>query len=141
MKITMVNDNFVFLRKLEEGDGDKLYGINICRYLKMPNSFLLKSEEIRKTLTDTNHNFVEFKKSNYNAKIYMDKCLVCNINKATETHHIIYQSVDNSNSKNKVDNLVPICEECHQKEHIDKNIKIEGYIDTAYGRVLNVVKL
>lgn len=141
MKITMVNDNFVFIRKLEEGDGDKLYGINICRYLKMPNSFLLKSEEIRKTLTDTNHNFVEFKKSNYNSKIYMDKCLVCNINKATETHHIIYQSVDNSKNKNKVDNLVPICEECHQKEHIDKNIKIEGYIDTAYGRVLNVVKL
>ena len=141
MKINMVNDNFIFLRKLENGDGDKQYGINICRYLKMPNSFLLKSEEIRKTLTDTDHNFVEFKKSNYNAKIYMDRCLVCNINKATETHHIIYQSIDNTKNKNKVDNLVPICQECHHKEHIEKNIKIEGYIDTAHGRVLNVLKL
>lgn len=141
MKINMVNDNFVFLRKLEDGDGDQQYGINICRYLKMPNSFLLKSEEIRKTLTDTNSNYVEFKTSNYNSKIYMDKCLVCNINKATETHHIVYQSMDNSKNKNKVDNLVPICEECHHKEHIEKNIKIEGYIDTAYGRVLQVVKI
>jgi hypothetical protein len=49
--------------------------------------------------------------------------------------------MDNSKNKNKVDNLVPICEECHHKEHIKKNIKIEGYIDTAYGRVLNVIKI
>ena len=31
----------------------------------------------------------------------MDKCLVCNINKATETHHIIYQCNDDSKNKNK----------------------------------------
>lgn len=140
MKINIVNDNIEFIRKLEDGDGDKLYGINICRYLKMPNEFLLKAEEIKKTLTNTDHNFIEFKKSNYNAKIYMDKCLVCNINKATETHHIIYQCNDDSKNKNKIDNLVPICNECHNKEHNEKSIKIEGYIDTVNGRVLNVIK-
>tara|TARA_B110000483_G_scaffold30539_1_gene37097 strand:- start:2244 stop:4958 length:2715 start_codon:yes stop_codon:yes gene_type:complete len=140
MKINIVNDNIEFIRKLEDGDGDKLYGINICRYLKMPNEFLLKAEEIKKTLTNADHNFIEFKKSNYNAKIYMDKCLVCNINKATETHHIIYQCNDDSKNKNKIDNLVPICNECHNKEHNEKSIKIEGYIDTVNGRVLNVIK-
>jgi DNA mismatch repair protein MutS len=139
MKINIINDNIEFIRKLEDGDGDKLYGINICRYLKMPNEFLLKAEQIKKTLTDTNHNYVDFKTSNYNSKIYMDYCLVCNINKATETHHIIYQSVDNSNNKNKINNLVPICNECHHKEHHEKSIKIEGFIDTVNGRVLNVI--
>ena len=139
MKINIINDNIEYLRKLEEGDGDKLYGINICRYLKMPNDFLLKSEEIKKTLTNTNHNFVDFKKSNYNSKIYMDLCLVCNINKATETHHIIYQCEDDSKAKNKIDNLVPICQECHHKEHHEKSIKIEGYIDTINGKILNII--
>ena len=136
MKINIINDNIEFVRKLEDSDGDKEYGVNICRFLKMPNSFLLKTEEIRKTLTNTNHNYLEFKRSNYNSKIYMDKCLVCNKNKATETHHIIYQCVDSSN--NKIDNLVPICEECHNKEHHEKSIKIEGFIDTAFGRVLKI---
>lgn len=136
MMINISNDNIIFERKLLEGEGDKLYGINICRFLDMPNNFLLNAERFRKDLCKENQNFLNFKKSNYNSKIYMDKCIVCNINKASESHHIIYQCNDNSKQKNNINNLVPICEDCHINEHIHKSIIIDGYYDTGKGKIL-----
>jgi DNA mismatch repair protein MutS len=141
MMINISNDNIIFERKLLDGEGHKLYGVNICRYLKMPEEFLLNAERFRKELCNEQLDFLNLKKSNYNSKIYMDLCIVCNKNKATETHHIVYQSHDNSKQMNNKNNLVQICEECHNNEHINKNIKIEGYIDTILGRVLKVNSL
>jgi len=141
MMINISNDNIIFERKLLDGEGHKLYGVNICRYLKMPEKFLLNAERFRKELCNEQFDFLNLKKSNYNSKIYMDLCIVCNKNKATETHHIVYQSHDNSKQMNNKNNLVQICEECHNNEHINKNIKIEGYIDTILGRVLKVNSL
>ena len=137
MKISIYNDNIIFDRILEEGQGDRLYGINICRYLKMDEVFLLNAEKIRKRLCDENEYFLNLKKSNYNNKLYMDICQVCFKNKSSETHHITYQSIDNSNEKNNKDNLLPICNECHLKEH-DKyhNFKIEGYMYSVKGKIL-----
>tara|TARA_B000000475_G_scaffold272222_1_gene272622 strand:- start:3035 stop:5752 length:2718 start_codon:yes stop_codon:yes gene_type:complete len=136
MKISIYNDNIIFDRKLDDGQGDKLYGINICRYLKMDEVFLLNAEKIRKRLCDENENYLNLKRSNYNNKLYMDICQVCLKNKSSETHHIIYQSVNNTKEKNIKDNLLPICNECHLKEHNYTNFRIKGYSDTVKGKIL-----
>jgi len=66
----------------------------------------------------------------------MDICQVCLKNKSSETHHIIYQSVNNTKEKNIKDNLLPICNECHLKEHNYTNFRIKGYSDTVKGKIL-----
>ena len=90
------------------------------------------------------NNIINKKTSNYNSKVYMDKCNLCNKksrqNGALHTHHINFQK-DCFNGfvkskpyikKNQMSNLVVLCEQCHNKVHDDKII-ISGYKKTSNG--------
>lgn len=134
IKVEIQSDNIIFNRTLGDGDGDKLYGLDICRYLKMSNTFLKNAEVFRKRICNEAEEFVSFKKSNYNSRIYMDLCMICKKEKATETHHIRYQSEYKSKQKNNESNLLRICNTCHMCEHVYKTLKIIGYVDSAKGR-------
>ena len=135
------NNTIIYDRKLKEGSGSKIYGIEVCRSLDMPKEFLINAEKIRKEIMNISQDYVSKKQSRYSSHLYMDMCAVCKVNKAKETHHIQYQSqadednfIDTSH-KNSLHNLVPLCQECHKKEH--KNlINIQGYIQTSKGIVL-----
>jgi len=39
----------IYDRKLEEGNGPTIYGLEVCRAMDMDSDFLLLSEKIRKT--------------------------------------------------------------------------------------------
>jgi hypothetical protein len=73
----------------------------------------------------------------------MDICNVCKKNKSVDTHHINYQSLSDNNGffenyhKNTKHNLIPICKECHDKEH-KGIINIEGFKQTSNGIELEV---
>ncbi len=73
----------------------------------------------------------------------MDLCEVCKKNKAFETHHINYQMMADENGKmtnfhkNENHNLIPICVDCHKKEH-NGEIGIIGYKQTNKGILLEV---
>ena len=41
-------------RKLQDGSGQAIYGLEVCKAMDMDNDFLLLSEQIRKDLTDKN---------------------------------------------------------------------------------------
>jgi DNA mismatch repair protein MutS len=135
------NNTIIYDRKLKDGSGSKIYGIEVCRSLDMPKEFLINAEKIRKEIMNISQDYVSKKQSRYSSHLYMDMCAVCKVNKAKETHHIQYQSqadednfIDTSH-KNSLHNLVPLCQECHKKEH--KNlINIQGYIQTSKGIVL-----
>jgi DNA mismatch repair protein MutS len=136
------NNNIIYDRVIQEGQGNNNYGIEVCRTLDMPLDFMKNAEKNRKEIEGINNNIVSKKNSRYNSKITIDMCNICNKNKAEETHHIIYQHtadkngyINNSFHKNAKHNLVAICKECHHKEHSGK-IKIECWISSSKGRKL-----
>ena len=139
------NNVIIYERKLKEGQGSSIYGIEVCKSLYMPNDFMKNAENIRKELQGLDTSLIDIKKSNYNSLLLMNICEVCKINKCTETHHINYQSMSDNNgffenyNKNIKHNLVKICEECHQKEH-NGLIDIKGYKQTSEGIKLEILK-
>ena len=136
------NNNIIYDRVIQEGQGNNNYGIEVCRTLDMPLDFMKNAELNRKEVEGINNNIINKKSSRYNSKIIIDMCNICNKNKAEETHHIIYQHtadkngyINNAFHKNAKHNLVAICKECHNKEHSGK-IKIECWVSSSKGRKL-----
>ena len=143
------NGNIVFDRKLTKGKGSSIYGLEICKYLKLPEEFLKNAEKIRKQLMDVSTNLVEPKTSKYNSKLIVSSCGVCgyipNGGIPLDTHHIVYQQTQDENGfvkinntnfhKNQEYNLIPLCKKCHDEEH-NGNLNIKGYIETTNGRKL-----
>jgi len=145
MHIDIIDNKIIYERKIKEGQGSNIYGIDVCKSLDMPLDFMKNAEKIRKEIQGINTSIVNTKISNYNSKIFIDTCQVCNINKGTETHHINYQVNADKNgkisnfNKNENHNLVCICEDCHNKEHKGE-IGIIGYKQTSEGIKLDVDK-
>jgi DNA mismatch repair protein MutS len=136
------NNNIIYDRVIQDGQGNNNYGIEVCRTLDMPLDFMKNAELNRKEVEGINNNILNKKSSRYNSKIIIDMCNICNKNKAEETHHIVYQHTADKNGfinksfhKNAKHNLVAICKECHRKEHSGK-IKIECWISSSKGRKL-----
>lgn len=144
MHISITDDNkIIYERKIKEGQGSNIYGIEVCKSLDMPLNFMLNAEKIKKELLGINDKLLEIKTSNYNSSLFMDICKICNKNKSIDTHHINYQSLSDNDGyfdnfhKNTKHNLVNICKECHEKEH-SGIINIEGYKQTNEGIILDV---
>ena len=142
IRITIDDKNrIIYDRKLQDGQGSKIYGIEVCKSLDMPLDFMKNAEKIRKEVDGINKDIVKNRKSRYNSNVIVDKCKICN-NTAEETHHIVYQEKANdegylsSYHKNSKHNLVALCKECHKKEHLGE-LKIKKYITTSDGVVLD----
>jgi len=141
--ISIHNNKIIYDRKLKEGQGSNIYGLEVCKSLDLPFNFMINAEKIKKEIMGINNNLVEIKTSNYNSSIFMDICNVCKKNKSIDTHHINYQSLSDDNGffenyhKNAKHNLIPICKECHDKEH-SGIINIEGFKQTSEGIELDV---
>jgi DNA mismatch repair protein MutS len=146
---TDTNGNIIFDRKLTKGKGSSVYGLEICKYLKLPEDFLKNAEKIRKQIMDISTNFVEPKVSKYNSKLIVSSCAICgyipNGGIPLETHHIIYQQFQDENGfvkinntkihKNEEYNLIPLCQKCHDNEH-NGTLHIKGFIETSNGKKL-----
>jgi len=143
--IEIIDDKIIYERKLREGQGSNIYGIDVCGSLDMPNDFMKNAEIVRKEIMGLDINLMNIKKSNYKSSIFMDKCQICNERPAKETHHINYQINADENGKfsnfdkNTPHNLVNVCEECHLKEHKGE-IGIIGYKQTSKGIIIEVDK-
>ena len=143
--IEIVDDKIIYERKLKEGQGSNIYGIDVCGSLDMPNDFMKNAEIVRKEITGLDVNLMNTKKSNYKSSIFMDMCQICNEKPAKETHHINYQINADDNGKfsnfdkNTPHNLINVCEECHLKEHKGE-IGIIGYKQTSKGIIIDIDK-
>lgn len=122
------SDTLVYNRKLKEGSGSSVYGLEVAKAMDLDKSFIKKAYEIRKKIIKQ-HNITKqdllmdnIKKSNYNNNLYMEKCFFCE-NNAEHTHHIIEQKEANLEGfienihKNHKSNLIPLCEKHHIELH------------------------
>lgn len=122
VKYDSTKNLLIFDRKLKDGSGDSVYGLEVCRSLDLDSDFLKLANEIRQEVLGT-EKLIKFKKSKYNANLIVDKCNICKKDNATETHHIHFQKDADDNGfidhyhKNKKFNLVGLCEKCHDKIH------------------------
>ena len=117
-------NKLMYDRKLKEGPGDSMYGLEVCKSLNLPQNFLDRAHELRVKYNNVYKNILDMDTSKYNSKKVKGLCEMCKINIGTEIHHLEYQKNANKNDyleegfhKNHVANLVNICEDCHNNIH------------------------
>jgi DNA mismatch repair protein MutS len=130
----------IYDRKIKQGCGSPMYGLEVCRGLDMDEEFLDLAFNIRKQLfTDAGARL-----STYNARVIVQACEVCGQRTTLETHHIVPQAAADHDGhiapgvhKNATHNLVALCDDCHKKHH-NKMLDIQGWVQTSKGRQLEV---
>lgn len=142
-----IQDKLIYNRVLTEGQGNTLYGLEVCKSLGLDRKFIEQANEIRKELLDLE--LFKLKNSSYNSEKYVYQCEICKekLKSQGEVHHIKQQMhadsdgfiTDSNIHKNDMHNLVCVCNKCHDEIHRD-NIKISGYIQTSNGIELSYEK-
>lgn len=149
LSVKYLEDNkLVFERKLKDGSGDSIYGLQVMSFIINNPSFVKTANEIKNKLMDNYGELVQEKnKSKYNSKVYITACAICNEpNKKSgyilDTHHINYQEnckdgfvIDKSHiKKNSKQNLIVLCKKCHKNIHAEN--KEKNYVMSSQGKVL-----
>ena len=114
----------VYDRKLREGAGESMYGLEVCKSLHLPDAFLRRAHDIRMKYNEEQQSVLSYSPSHFNARKIVGLCELCNAKKASEVHHLQHQKDANTKNdyigtfhKNHLANLLNICEACHQKIH------------------------
>jgi DNA mismatch repair protein MutS len=122
-------DTLVYDRKLQDGAGESMYGLEVCKSLHLPPDFLENANTIRvkyrgvSTKNPTASILDDATPSRYNAAKLRRLCELCEKARGTEVHHLQHQeSADADNfighiHKNHPANLASICEDCHRAIH------------------------
>jgi DNA mismatch repair protein MutS len=129
-KVEVGNGEWLFDRKLQEGGIRDTYGLEIAAALGLPKDFIADAFHIRNFLRNEKTEILSTKQSRYNKDTYMDRCLMCGIDKSLETHHILGQCTADKNGvietkdgpihKDQPFNLLVVCQDCHIRIHREK---------------------
>ena len=131
-------DLLIYDRTLSDGSGPPVYGLEVCKAMHLDSEFLAEARKVQLSLMGESYTHLNFKKSNYNTSVVMDKCEVCKKRPAVETHHIKEQQTSDIHKmqghhhQNIAHNLVPLCKECHAKVTYNQYC-IQGYKQTNHG--------
>lgn len=119
-----VEKSDLFNRKLQEGSGPSLYGIEVAEKLGISDRIISRAHKIRKHVKFQHVEEITDKKSRYNSKLSIEECLRCQSRTNLHTHHIYPQKhfkegKDDLNGfrKNALYNLIVLCETCHNDVH------------------------
>ena len=142
MEYNVEKDQRIYNRKLQDGQGSTIYGIEVAKSLKLDSEFINLANKIRKELSGQNTEILSTKKSNYTSKLYMDSCAFCGTSgKGLHSHHIAPQKESDSDGfikhyhKDKLFNLLVLCEGCH--EHLHKTNKKLLMQQTLQGNIIS----
>jgi DNA mismatch repair protein MutS len=123
--------SIVFERKLKEGPGGSIYGLEVCEYLDMDTKFLARAFQIRDKVTpekDEKRSSI-IKVSKYNRNKIIKCCESCGYaprlptDQPLHTHHIKERHLADDNGMidgvhmDSVSNLAVLCERCHRQAH------------------------
>jgi DNA mismatch repair protein MutS len=135
-------DILVYDRKLKDGPGFSMYGLEVCRSLHLPDDFLKYANEIRLKYRNNEESILSAKPSKYNSQKIRSICEMCKNEIGTEIHHLQHQkNADNSNfikhfHKNHVANLISICEKCHNSIHMSEEQSEHRKVMTSNGVII-----
>ena len=145
VKYDRENDVLVYDRKLKDGSGDKMYGLEVCKSLNLPLDFLEAANEIRLKYNPDSKSILSLKQSRYNSNKIVSICEKCGKNMGTEVHHLQHQSDADKNGiiktndtifhKNNLANLMTLCETCHNEIH--KTNTKQKRVKTTKGTILS----
>jgi len=117
-------DALIYDRKLRDGAGPSMYGLEVCKSLHLPDDFLKMANAIRvKYRTKSAGGDLNFKPSHFNAHKIKGMCELCKKDVGEEVHHLQHQKEADANDyiqhfhKNHRANLLTVCESCHLKMH------------------------
>jgi len=145
LSVCTKNDRIVFRRKLEDGPGSDLYGIEVAKSIIEDTEFIDIAFSIRNDLTNNKTSILSNKKSVYNKKKILTSCQICDGTQRLETHHINEQKnadavtgiIKNKHfHKNEKYNLATLCHDCHLKVTLGKII-VHGYTQSLNGVFLD----
>ena len=137
VKYDLETKKLIYDRKLQKGSGQAIYGLEVCLAMDMDTEFLDMAHSIRRQLLGESDTLLNTNNSQYNQKVYIDKCQVCGEN-AEDVHHIKFQCMADENNmighlqKDQESNLVPLCKKCHMNVH-NGNLDIYGYMQSSDG--------
>ncbi len=143
------SDMLVYDRKLKDGPGTNMYGLEVCKSLSLPDDFLNAALEIRtKYFPEKNSSILSLKSSHFNAQKLVSLCEKCGVQMGAEVHHLQHQSeADNDNvirgsspfHKNHLANLMTLCEKCHSEIH--KTKKQHKKVKTTKGIKIQTIEI
>lgn len=126
-------DCLIYNRKLQEGPGTSMYGLEVCKSLNLPNDFLENALAIRQKYYPEAGSIMDNKTSSYNKRLIKGGyCEMCKKEVAVDVHHLIYQKEANEKGivqkdgllfqKNNIANLINLCKTCHDEIHSNNKI-------------------
>jgi len=139
LEVWFDGEKLIYDRKLKDGSGSSVYGLEFAKSIYMDEEFLKTAEEIRKKLVkeyDALELLIKKKKSRYNKNVYLTTCAICG-KVVEDVHHIVEKEkakegfVGHMNINHKY-NLIPLCKKHHKMVHEGK-IRILGFVTTSKG--------
>lgn len=141
-------DVLVYDRKLKDGPGQNMYGLEVCKSLNLPDDFLQSAYNIRIKYHPECTGMLSAKSTHFNAhKIKSAICEHCKKEVGAEIHHLQHQQDANSDNliirdgysfnKNHVANLITVCEKCH--EHFHNTGKQHKKVMTSAGLIIQEI--
>jgi DNA mismatch repair protein MutS len=143
-------DCLVYDRKLKDGPGTNMYGLEVCKSLSLPQDFLTAAHDIRMKYHPQSASILDQKKSHYNAAVIKGMCENCGQHMAEDVHHLIHQQDADERGiikkkeltlhKNHKANLLNLCEKCHDEFHAEeKSEKRYKKVKTTKGTIIKEV--
>jgi DNA mismatch repair protein MutS len=136
-------DLLIYDRKIKNGSGDNMYGLEVCKSLNLPPEFIESANNIRMKYHPESGSILSLKTSHFNSKKIVGMCEMCKVELGKEVHHLQHQQIANENGyinsasesdsfhKNHAANLLTLCEKCHNKIH--KSKKTHKKVKTSKG--------
>jgi len=135
-------DMLIYNRKLKDGSGPRIYGLEVCKSLHLDDIFLEKAYGIRNKYNPETRGILSNKLSTYNAKKIKGVCEICKETIGEDVHHLQHQCDANDNGfintfhKNHKANLITVCEKCHHELHDKEANKVVVKKKTTKGMKL-----
>lgn len=133
-------DCLIYDRKLKDGSGFSMYGLEVCKSLHLPDDFLEYANNIRLKYRNRHNeqSILSLSTSRYNTSKIKATCEICKTEMGTEIHHLQHQKNADKYDfigyfhKNHTANLASVCEKCHSNIHSvgDQHKKVKTSIGT-----------